>query len=199
MKSKQQILDELYKTEFIQKYTRQLLKQQDLLEDAIQEVWAIVCSVEEERLQGWYKEDGINGVRRYVSGVINRTVNSDTSSFYLKYIKRSLANITQKIEHDHKVRFSEVTGWDIPDTKRRAMADDFQTLDIEYRTNITNSETVDKLNSLDPQDRNLMISYIENNSHYSKTAKEYGVSVPVIKREIERIRHTLQDSIITEE
>lgn len=191
-KTKQQILDELYRTEFVEKYTRQLLRQQDLLEDATQEVWSIVAAVPEERLQGWYKEDGINGVRRYTSGVINRTVNSDTSSFYLKYIKRSLANITQKIEHDPKVKFSEVTGWDIPDGKRRAIKDDYQTLDEEYRTNINNSEIIEKLNALDPQDRNLFISYIINDSHYSKTAKEYGVSVPVVKREIQRIRELLK-------
>lgn len=191
-KTKDEILDELYRTGFVEKYTRQLLRQQELLEDAIQEVWAIVCSVEEERLQQWYSEDGINGVRRYTSGVISRTINSDTSSFYLKYIKRSVDNLTSKIEHDHKVRFSEVTGWDVPDTKRRAMKDDFQTLDEEYKTNITNSEIIDKLNSLDPQDRNLMISYIENDSHYSKTAKAYNVSVPVVKREIQRIRELLK-------
>lgn len=192
MKSKEEILNELYETGFVEKYTRQLLRQQELLEDAIQEVWAIVCSVEEERLQGWYKEDGINGVRRYVSGVINRTVNSDTSSFYLKYIKRSVDNLTQKIDNDPKVKFSEVTGWDIPDTKRRAMKDDFQTLDEEYKTNITNSEIIDKLNSLDPQDRNLFIDYIVNDCHYSKTAKAYNVSVPVVKREIQRIRELLK-------
>lgn len=192
MKSKQEILDELHKTEFIENYTRKVIKQKNLLEDASQEVWSIVAAVPEERLKGLYREDGINGVRRYVSGVINRTINSDTSSFYIKYIKRSVENLTKKIDNDHKVKFSEVTGWDIPDGKRIAMKDDFQTLDIEYMTNITNSEIINKLNSLDPQDRNLFIDYIKNQCHYTKTAKAYKVSVPLIKREIHRIRELLK-------
>lgn len=69
---------------------------------------------------------------------------------------------------------------------------DFQTLDIEYRTNRTDSEIIAMLNQLDDVSRNIMITYIENDATYTKTAKALNVSVPFVKQQIDEIRNKLK-------
>lgn len=69
---------------------------------------------------------------------------------------------------------------------------DFQTLDIEYRTNRTDSEIIAMLNQLDDVSRNIMIAYIENDATYTKTAKALNVSVPFVKQQIDEIRNKLK-------
>lgn len=110
--TKEQILNELYLCEFVEKYTREKLKQQEYLEDYIQEVWLILCQIPEEKLQKLYtQENTINGVRRFAAGVICRTVASQTSDAYYRLVKRDVRNLTRKIANDSKMKYDEETGW----------------------------------------------------------------------------------------
>lgn len=113
MTRRDEILNELYYTEFVEKYTREKCKQQDYVEDYIQEVWAIICKIPEEKLVELYdQEHSINGVRKFVSGVICRTVASQTSEAYKKLIKHSTQNLTIKITNDRKMKYNEEHGWE---------------------------------------------------------------------------------------
>lgn len=110
--SRDEILKELHDTEFVEKYTREKLKQQEYLDDYIQEVWLILCQLPEEKLQELYAQEGtINGVRRFAAGVICRTVASQTSDAYYRLVKRDVRNLTRKINNDKKMKFDEETGW----------------------------------------------------------------------------------------
>lgn len=110
--NRDEILKELYECEFVEKYTREKLKQQDYLDDYIQEVWQIICEIPEKKLVELYKqENSINGVRKYVAGIICRTVHSQTSGAYMKLIKRDARNITIKISNDKKLKYDEEQGW----------------------------------------------------------------------------------------
>lgn len=112
MSRKDEILQELHDCEFVEKYSREKCKQQEYLEDYIQEVWLILCQIPEERLIKLYEQDNsINGVRRFAAGVICRTVASQTSDAYYRLVKRDARNLTRKITNDKKMKFDEETGW----------------------------------------------------------------------------------------
>ena len=87
---RQRILVELYDTQFIDNFTKTFCKANDVenLQDEIQEIYLIACEIPEERLYKMYEEDGINGVRRFLAGVIHRQMNSTTSMLHSKYRKR---------------------------------------------------------------------------------------------------------------
>lgn len=95
MKNKNEILEELYETNFVDKYCRQIFKNvQDIpIEDVCQHCWLQICEVDEEKLIEIYNKKGINGVRQFVSGIINRQTNSTRSSLYYIYIKKNVRNI----------------------------------------------------------------------------------------------------------
>lgn len=101
MKTKNEIIQELYDTDFVQRYSMQLLNSADVpnYDDYLGELWLIICEIPEERLQKLYyhkKKDGtiegINGVRRFVSGIITRQIKSDTSLLYCRYKKKQQYN-----------------------------------------------------------------------------------------------------------
>lgn len=112
MPGRDKILEELYATEFVEKYAREKCLQQEYLDDYIQECWAIICQIPEKKLQELYmQENDINGVRRYVAGIICRTVASQTSEAYYKLIKRDCKNLTIKLNNDKKMKWDEEKGW----------------------------------------------------------------------------------------
>lgn len=85
-KSRDEILDELYKTGFVENYVKQLAKANDIefLDDEKQEIWLIICKIPDKRIIELYNGD-INNVRKFVSGVIHRQMKSVTSSIHTKY------------------------------------------------------------------------------------------------------------------
>lgn len=94
-KSREEILDELIATGFIEKYARQLSKacDEDYIEDGIQDIWLIILNLSEEKLQDLYysqKTNNINAVRRYCSGIIHRQIVSTSSAYYKQYHKPHL-------------------------------------------------------------------------------------------------------------
>lgn len=96
MYTKNEILEQLYRTQFIDNYTKTFCKANDVenLEDEIQEIYLIACQIPEERLIKMYEDNGINGVRRYMAGVICRQMNSNTSLIHSKYRKHKTNTYT---------------------------------------------------------------------------------------------------------
>ena len=88
--SKQEILQELYDTHFVAGFVRkcnQGMYTNDEIEDIEQEVWLMICSLTEDKLQDLYGQGGINKVRQYCSGIITRQIKSKTSQVYYRYRK----------------------------------------------------------------------------------------------------------------
>lgn len=112
MPGREEILKELYDCEFVEKYTREKCLQQEYVEDYIQEVWLIICQIPEEKLIKLYaQENTINGVRKFVAGIICRTVASQTSEAYYKLAKRDCRALSIKLNNDKKMKFDEEKGW----------------------------------------------------------------------------------------
>ncbi len=112
MLKREEILKELYETEFVDKFTREKCLQKDYVDDYIQEVWKIICEIPECKLIQLYdKEHHINGVRRFVAGIICRAVASSTSPIYAKLVKHDTRKITQKLYNDKKMKYDEQEGW----------------------------------------------------------------------------------------
>lgn len=116
-KNREEILEELHRTQFVENFTKKFVRQNDIdyIEDEIQDIWIIICELPQEKLQALYRNGGINGVRRFVSGIIHRQMNSVTSKIHATYRKRigttySTANMTNeelekgknKLENEYK-------------------------------------------------------------------------------------------------
>ena len=96
MVTRDEILVELYNTQFVENYAKKFVKGNDIenLEDEIQELYLIAAEIPEERLISMYRADGINGVRRFMAGVIHRQMNSTTSLIHSKYRKHKINTFT---------------------------------------------------------------------------------------------------------
>lgn len=96
MVTRNEILVELYNTQFVENYAKKFVKGNDIenLEDEIQELYLIAAEIPEERLINMYRTDGINGVRRFMAGVIHRQMNSTTSLIHSKYRKHKINTFT---------------------------------------------------------------------------------------------------------
>lgn len=112
MKSKNEIIEELYRTKFVDNYVfKKLVNKKDIpLEEATSVIWEIICSMSEEKLQELYSKGEINGVRKYVSGIICRQCCSTTSSLYHQEITKNPQKIKEKMMNDGRVSFSESEG-----------------------------------------------------------------------------------------
>lgn len=84
------ILKKIIETNFIPSYIRKLAHPTDeqFLEDIEQDVFLILCSMSDEKLNEIYNGE-IKNLRGYVSGIIHRQIKSTTSSYYRTY-KRPL-------------------------------------------------------------------------------------------------------------
>lgn len=93
--TKNEIITELYNTNFVQKYCREIFKNtKDIpIEDVIQHIFLQVLEIDEQKLIDIYEKKGINGIRQFVSGIINRQTNSVRSSLYYLYVKKNVKNI----------------------------------------------------------------------------------------------------------
>lgn len=191
MKTKNEILNELYETDFVKKYTAKLLKQKDFLQDAEQEIWLIICNQPSERIENLYENGGINKVRQFVSGIISRQINSTTSNFYNTYIKKDFNDsISRKITEDRTTPFDEENGWDIDIKKEcKSIKDDFETLKITLLHD-SESTSYHLLNILNEYERNILLKYIELGS-YTALAREMNVCFDLAKEEITRIREKI--------
>ena len=100
-----EILDYLIKSKFVESYTKKLVYPSDkdnLQDDYISEVWLQLCEVKDEKWQEIMNNnknsDPMYGVRNFVSVIIKNTVRSVTSSAYRKLKKQS--TIAQNLSDD---------------------------------------------------------------------------------------------------
>lgn len=110
------IITELYATDFVQKYTAQKLTNRDVidLEDAISHCFIEIIEwlrKNEEKALQIYKKKGINGIRQIASGIITRQCCSQSSSLYYTYVKKNTNNLIIKRSNDKKQKFDEENGW----------------------------------------------------------------------------------------
>jgi hypothetical protein len=87
MKSKQQILMELYRTHFVENYARKIANDADrvFLDDIVGELYVIICELPERTITDIYNGCGINCFRRYISGIVVRQMRSENSKVYRLY------------------------------------------------------------------------------------------------------------------
>ena len=192
--NKQTIINELIETNFVENYCRQKITNKEIpVEEAIQHIYLIICELEEEKLIQWYKEGGINKIRQVVSGIISRQLNSTNSEFFYTYILKNPDNIIRKRSKNKYEQYDEENGWVTSYKKGKAIKDDYETLDIEFKVNRTDNQVVKALNQLSDKDRSIMIKYIECNNHYSELAREFNISVDLVKEKINEIREKINN------
>ena len=83
------IMQWLYDRGLVQNYIRKLEYEtidEDTIQDEIQEVWLYILE-KKEKMKELYDTQGITGLTAYVSGIIARTVHSNSSLLYKKYKK----------------------------------------------------------------------------------------------------------------
>lgn len=94
---KMDILKWLIKTDFVTNYIQKLTFNSDYgdLEDITQDIWMIICEIEQDKWNDLYEQGTLN-IIRYISGLIYRQVNSTTSTIYKRYkgYKEHYLNIT---------------------------------------------------------------------------------------------------------
>lgn len=100
-----EILDYLIKSKFVESYTKKLVYPSDkdnLQDDYISEVWLQLCEVSESKWQEIMNNnknsDPMYGVRNFVSVIIKNTVRSTTSAAYRKLKKQS--TVAQNLSDD---------------------------------------------------------------------------------------------------
>lgn len=78
------IINELIKSKFIERYCGKLCSDYNFLQDMIQDIWLIICSIPDSRLIVLYKNDEL---KAFISGIIFRQLKSKNSTIYYKYLK----------------------------------------------------------------------------------------------------------------
>lgn len=97
--TREEILKELYDTQFVPNYIRKLAlpSDQPYLDDLESDIYLVLCEMPEERLVEIYNQPprpSINNVRRLVSGIIYRQEHSQTSAYFKKYKRPHLNDDT---------------------------------------------------------------------------------------------------------
>lgn len=81
------IIQWLYNRGLVQNYIRKLeyaTIDEDTIQDEIQEVWVYILE-KKDKLKELYDTQGITGLTAYVSGIIARSIHSNSSLIYKKY------------------------------------------------------------------------------------------------------------------
>ena len=101
---KNKILEELYETGFVQNYSKSIAKEIDWndIQDITQEIWCQICNLDEDKLMRLYEEDNINGVKKYVAGLVCRQLRSSTSTVYKKYKRYHLIFLPSGLNNDER-------------------------------------------------------------------------------------------------
>ena len=186
--NKQKILNELVSTKFVESFCKKKLVNREVeLDEAIQHIYLIICELDEEKLIEWYNEGGINKIRQIASGIIHRQLVSKNSPFYNLYIKKNTRSIIKRRTNDKKQKFDEVEGWqDSNNDDTITTEDSYNDIKEEFELKKDN-EFIHTFNQLNELEQSILLTYLENKT-YTATAKAMGVSTPVLRRVIEKIR-----------
>lgn len=92
MKSKSEIITELYDTHFVENYAFKIAGDIDraFFDDIVGDLYLFICELPEEFVVNLYNKCGINCFRQYVSGIIVKQLFSTNSKVYRQY-KRDFA------------------------------------------------------------------------------------------------------------
>lgn len=82
-----EIILELYKSEFVPKYVHVVAHPTDAdnMDDIIAEIWLMICEIDDSRLLAIYNDGGMGQINRYVSGMIWNQLRSTNSAYYKRY------------------------------------------------------------------------------------------------------------------
>ena len=82
-----EIILELYKSEFVPKYVHVVAHPTDAdnMDDIIAEIWLMICKIDDSRLLAIYNDGGMGQIYRYVSGMIWNQLRSTSSAYYKRY------------------------------------------------------------------------------------------------------------------
>lgn len=94
------IMQWLYDRGLVQNYIRKLeydTIDEETIKDEIQEVWLYILE-KKDKMKELYDTQGITGLTAYVSGIISRTVHSNSSLLYKKYKKdyKTIVHLSDK-------------------------------------------------------------------------------------------------------
>lgn len=85
--NKNDILNFILQTHFVENYIKKLERTEyktiGLIDDEIQEIYLLLCGVNQETWDTIYNQSP-NNILSFVSGVISRQINSNTSTLYRK-------------------------------------------------------------------------------------------------------------------
>lgn len=89
MKAKNDIIEELKATAFVENYARQFCGIADRVyfDDIVAELYLIICELPAKLVEQIYNGCGIDCFRRYVSGIVVKQMRSDNSRVYRKYTR----------------------------------------------------------------------------------------------------------------
>ena len=95
MKTRDQIIEELARTCFVENYARKIAKAADMVyfEDIVGDLWLAVCELPVTLVTEIYNKCGIDCFRKYVSGVIYRQMRSTNSKVFRRYKKHAFDTI----------------------------------------------------------------------------------------------------------
>jgi hypothetical protein len=106
VKTKEQILVELYDTQFVDNYARKIAGVVDrmYLEDIVGDLYLMICELPADLIVTVYNRCGINCFRQYISGMIYRQMKSTNSKVYRNYKKHAYDTIpASQVENIDKV------------------------------------------------------------------------------------------------
>ena len=100
-----EIIEELYKTNFVRNYLKKRLGEENFVEDCENDIYIML--MEYPRLVTLYKEGGINKIRQLSSGMIIRHISSKgvAERKYRRGINATKEKIDENIGYEQKIEF----------------------------------------------------------------------------------------------
>lgn len=185
------IYNDLVHVRFVENYTKRVLVNKEIeLEEVTQFLYLQIFEYfdrHKEKAIEIYQSKGIFGITRICAGIIHRQICSKNSPFYREYIKKNTKSIIKKRTNDKKQKWSEVEGWTEDNEDTIITEDSYNDLKDEFLLKADN-EYIHTFNQLNELEQSVLLTYISCNNTYTETAKALGVSTPVIRRVIEKIR-----------
>lgn len=186
------IYNELVQVQFVENYTKRILVNKEIdIDEVTQYCYLQIFEYfdkHKDKAIETYQTKGINGIRQICSGIIHRQICSKNSPFYNQYIKKNTRSIIKRRTNDTKQKWNEVEGWneDNNNNDTTITEDTYNDLKEEFELKKDN-EFIHTFKQLNELEQSILLTYIENKT-YTETAKAMGVSTPVIRRIIEKIR-----------
>lgn len=98
MIKKHDCLYELYKTGFVENYCKKISVNKSSVLDEIQDIWLILFETEDKKITDIFIKQGVNGLRKYASGVIVRALRGKNAKVRKKYDTSNL-NFEEKYNY----------------------------------------------------------------------------------------------------